>query len=94
MKTPTELKETITAVHAIAIKGGFRVEVETTDGERIIIKKKGTKAPTMVQLYDFRVNGNASSDSISKFFAFAKTISSFKIVSDKHLKSYVVAVES
>ncbi|CAH9011767.1 hypothetical protein VP121E341_P0021 [Vibrio phage 121E34-1] len=87
---PLELKEKVTSVHAVEIKGGFRVEIEIKGGDRVVIKKKSTRAPKMVQLFDFWINGN-SSGGAGAYFTFAQSVdSSYK---ENHLKGYLVVVD-
>ncbi len=88
--TPAELKEKIASVHAVEIKGGFRIEIELNDGERIVIKKKSTRAAKMVQLFDFHVNGN-SHGGPSAYFTFAKSVDSY--YKQQHLKGYHVVID-
>ncbi len=88
--TPAELKEKIVSVHAVEIKGGFRVEVELKDGERVVIKQKSSRAPKMVQLFDFHVNGNSHGGS-SAYFTFAKSVDSY--YKTNHLKGYPVTID-
>lgn len=84
------LKDNIKAIHALPIKGGFRVELEFTDGKREVIKKKGVRAPSTVQLYSAGyVNGN-NRGSTAGHFLFAKKIdSTYRCL---HLKTYSVEV--
>ena len=90
--TPSDLMEKIVAVQAINTGKAYRVEIELNGGERIVIKKRGTRAPSMVQLYDANVNGNAEYGSLAKHFTFARSIDSWN--KDRHLKSYPVQVAS
>lgn len=90
MKTPQELHTEIVAAHAVPLKKGYRIEVELTLGERIVIKKKSNKAPQMVQLHTSHVNGNASWTTEGTFFTFAKSVHRFD--KENHLAGYPVRV--
>lgn len=88
--TPTELSKAITSVKAIELKGSkYRINIVFGDGTACTIKQKSTRAPSMVQLYDTRANGN-SHGGPGQFFTFSKTVDSW--LKDKHLKSYPVTV--
>lgn len=83
-----ELSEKIEQVHAVEIKGGFRIEAELSSGEHIVLKKKSTRKPTSIQLYTYRANGNSPADSVGKYFGFAKKIEKYQ--QNPHLKTYFV----
>jgi len=89
-----KLQATITAVEAIQVitktgKISYRVEIVLNDGTREIIKQKGTRAPSMVQLFTSAyANGNARGSDIAGHFTFAKSVDSW--MKDEHLASYVV----
>lgn len=87
-----KLKNEIKHVQAVAISGGFKVELVMNCGKRIVIKKKGKKAPLFAQLYAFEVNGNARFSEIqeSRYFTFAKKVGPH--YRDWHLKTFSVEV--
>jgi len=88
MLNPTELLKNISAVVAVEVNKGFRIEAELLQGGRIVLKKLSTRKPSAIQLYSCRGNGNASNDSEGKFFGFAKKIDSN--LKSAHLKTYLV----
>ena len=85
-----KIANTIAQVQAVEIDNGFRIEVVFKNGDIEIIKKKSTRKPPMVQLYQVNyVNGNYRGVGIGGHFTFNKKIDSY--FKESHLKSFVVA---
>lgn len=70
--SPEWLNDNIDRVEAIEFPKYYQIIAIMNDGERVIIKNKSNKVPAAVQLYNYVINGNASSKSSGQFFTFCK----------------------
>jgi|TARA_R110001606_G_scaffold191649_1_gene339591 hypothetical protein len=77
-------------VTAKPITGGYRIEA-VIDGNVEILKKKSTKIPACIQIYDFKINGNFRGDGFGGYCTFSKSINSH--YRKHHLKTLEVFVE-
>lgn len=87
----THLTDSIAAVEAVEIKGGYRIEAVLADGSREVLKKKSTRKPTVVQAYAFRVNGNFRGEGLGAHIAFTKTVDSHPLYRENHIRTIKVS---